>query len=936
MRQGALVCPVTVGREAELQQLTLELDEARMGHGRVTVIAGEAGVGKSRVASDLEPVARGLGMTVLHGRAVESESPVPYRVIASAVLPSFRRVGPPDDDRLGPYRSALSQLVPEWADRARMRRSAAASSTLAVLEATSRLLSVMAGGRGLLIILEDLHWADAETLAVVNYLTDTLGTERVLCLVTVRAGEQDSARRLVERVAASPAASLLTLERLPAPALGDLLRATLETVALPEGLNAFIGVQSEGLPLAAEELLADLRSSGALYRRDTGWCYRSGGARRAPEGFRRLVQRRVARLSAQTQEVLRAAATLGREFDWSLLPGITGMGDGAVLRALGEAMDAQVLDTIGVATKMQFRHALICASIFESLLPPERTRLARAAAVAVEAAPGATSAEGLELAASLWQQADDHASAARLLVEVGRDALARSGLTSAEATLERAAALASSSPEICANALELLADTLSRAGKNDYCLEVTQRMISALTRVEAGPSRLHAGWLRLARAAISALPSRPNDPTTEDGRMQVAHSALTEADRVSNNPRDRAAGIALRALLALEVNDYASGKLLALEAIALAELCGAAAPACEALYVLARVLRAGSPEAAIEPLQRALALAERENLEHWRLRLLLELGLVERAVSDRGEHLREARDLARESGALLTVAIACVNLAFISDGTWTYEDTMRSLDEALALSRRHQLPILGMALRFHSMAVAFHGDREAFERDCQEIRELEPHSVAPFGYEGMARFWWAIFNEDRSALLTHLDDVAALVDVPAASNAPTRGLFALVSAALDRDGAGACGRVARAGYGSAINEGLVGMARAIVLGRQGQHGEAERVRSAASSKLRSDELHNVAMRFVAEAAIRDGWGAPAVWLRATLAYFEKSSMAQPARACAAMLRQLGQPVRRRGRGDAEVPYELRTRGVTSREMDVLLLVRDGLSNTEIA
>jgi DNA-binding NarL/FixJ family response regulator len=241
-----------------------------------------------------------------------------------------------------------------------------------------------------------------------------------------------------------------------------------------------------------------------------------------------------------------------------------------------------------------------------------------------------------------------------------------------------------------------------------------------------------------------------------------------------------------------------------------------------------------------------------------------------------------------------------------------------------------------MALRMHSMAVSFRGDRLTFERDCEEIRVLEPHGVAAFGYEGMGRFWWAVFNEDRAELLSHLDAAGALVDVPAASNAPTRGLFALLCAVLDRDGEAACDRVTNAGFGSVINEGLVGMGRAVELARRGQVEEAERVRVVASSQLRSEELHGIAMRFLAEAAIRDGWGAPAVWLRTTLAYFDRSGMTQPARACAAMLRQLGEPVRRRGRGDAVVPIELQELGVTSREMDVLFLVRDGLSNSEIA
>jgi DNA-binding CsgD family transcriptional regulator len=175
-----------------------------------------------------------------------------------------------------------------------------------------------------------------------------------------------------------------------------------------------------------------------------------------------------------------------------------------------------------------------------------------------------------------------------------------------------------------------------------------------------------------------------------------------------------------------------------------------------------------------------------------------------------------------------------------------------------------------------------------------------------------------------------------LVDIPAASSAPMRGLFALMSAVLDRNAESACNRVANAGYGSALNEGLVGMGRAVILGRLGESAAAEHSRSDAASKLQIREMHALAHRFVAEAAIQDGWGDPAAWLRNALECFEQKGIVSPARACAALLRRLGEPVARRGRGDAEVPAELRSRGVTSREMDVLLLVGEGLSNTEIA
>jgi DNA-binding CsgD family transcriptional regulator len=122
----------------------------------------------------------------------------------------------------------------------------------------------------------------------------------------------------------------------------------------------------------------------------------------------------------------------------------------------------------------------------------------------------------------------------------------------------------------------------------------------------------------------------------------------------------------------------------------------------------------------------------------------------------------------------------------------------------------------------------------------------------------------------------------------------------------------------------------------VVAGRQGRATDAELMMSSALDSISVPVLVHIAKRLVAEAALRDGWGAPAVWLREANDYFQSVGMSRPARACAALLRRSGEPVRRRGRGDATVPDSLRARGVTSREMDVLLLVRQGLPNAEIA
>jgi DNA-binding CsgD family transcriptional regulator len=923
VRTGALASPATIGRAAELQQLSMELDDARLGKGRVTVVAGEAGVGKSRLVSDLEQVARALHMTVIHGRAVESAAPVPYRVLASAVLPAFRKSGPPDDPALGPYRSSLSVLVPEW--RGSLPQAPTGDTTLAVLEASERLISSLAGVSGILVVLEDLHWADAETLAVVDYLTDTLAGERVLCVVTARTDEPGPAAALIQRVGSTSMGSVIELHRLAASDVERLLRSSLATDHLPEGLADAIHVQSEGLPLAAEQLLVELVAAGTLVRDETGWAYAAGAALGSPAGFRKLVDRRVRRLSPDTQTLLKAAALLGRDFDWRYLSAATGLSGDAVRTALGEAIDAQLLEAGDDSTRISFHHALIRTSIVASLLPPERLHLAAAAASAVEASSGPVSAERWELTAALWQQGGDGPAAARSLVALGRDALARGALSSAGSILEQAKALASGDPELEVAALELLSDVLSQSGNVDRCLETSAAIVPALERLHADGVRIRRAQLRLARAAIGAL-------AWETARLALDSAALAGEDE---DPADLTV---VRALLAIERDDYVGAQRWARDAIAKADASGNAPAACEALYLLARTLRAGDPADSIEPLERALALAERDSLARWQLHVLMELGIVERHAYGRSGRLRRARDLARERGAVLTAAIAGINLGFASSGdtdTWSWAEARSSLDDAVDVSRRMHLPTLGMALRFHAQLVAMFGDRIDFDATLDEIRTADA-TTARFRDETSLDFWWAIFQEDRPLALASLDGVAAMVDVPSLRPAPLRGLWALLSAVEDRDAGHALSRVAGSGYGGTLNRGLVELGRSVVAGRDGRTVEADALRLAALDHISVPVLLHIANRLVAEAALRDGWGSPAAWLRHAEDYFKSAGMARPARACVALLREAGEPVRRRGRGDAIVPEALRARGVTSREMDVLLLVRQGLSNVEIA
>src|SRR6266699_2992454 len=178
---GAMQCRTLVGRAAELDSLTAALDRASTSGGLV-VLAGEAGVGKSRMVREVAALASARGYTVVRGQAVQASSPVPLRPFIEPLIAVARTTAMKDLPAVAEYRRALASIVPDWGQPG---ESAAEMSPLILGEAVLRLLSDL-GGKGTVLVLEDLQFADPESVAVVDYLADNLASERVLCVATLR------------------------------------------------------------------------------------------------------------------------------------------------------------------------------------------------------------------------------------------------------------------------------------------------------------------------------------------------------------------------------------------------------------------------------------------------------------------------------------------------------------------------------------------------------------------------------------------------------------------------------------------------------------------------------------------------------------------------------------------------------------------------------
>ncbi len=178
-----LLCPVLVGRDQELGVLRSALDRLATGHGTTLVVLGEAGVGKSRLVREAAADAGARRVPVLIGRAVGRDRPNALRPLAEALFSHLRRSGPPQAPELAPFRPILGRLIPEW----RLPGEPPGEVSVVVLgEAVLRVLAAVNTGVGCVLVLEDLHWADADTVEVVEYLADNIADQPILCLISLR------------------------------------------------------------------------------------------------------------------------------------------------------------------------------------------------------------------------------------------------------------------------------------------------------------------------------------------------------------------------------------------------------------------------------------------------------------------------------------------------------------------------------------------------------------------------------------------------------------------------------------------------------------------------------------------------------------------------------------------------------------------------------
>lgn len=371
-----VVCPVLVGRDDSVRRLEASL-ERMVGTGLVC-IAGEAGIGKSRMGRDAVQLARQRGMAVLTG-AASQEASIPYAPFVSALRRHTRSLPDADVRALFDGRATLAAgLLPELGQEA---PPLGASHLEDLFASVWHVLARVARPAGALLLLEDVHWADADSLRLLAYLAEELVEEPVWAVATYRSDELHRRHPLLpvlsdlERRRLS---DVIDLEPLDAAGVGLMLSAMFEGAPVSEEFTTAVLEQTNGNPFFIEELAKTLVDGGDVFRAGGEWDRRALADMRLPATVREALLTRFRQLPDEPSWVLSVAACAGERVDAEVLA--AGVGDRDVVEdALVEGLERQLLveDAGPAGRSYRFRHALTREAVAEETIGPARARAHR-------------------------------------------------------------------------------------------------------------------------------------------------------------------------------------------------------------------------------------------------------------------------------------------------------------------------------------------------------------------------------------------------------------------------------------------------------------------------------------------------------------------------------------------------------------------------------
>jgi eukaryotic-like serine/threonine-protein kinase len=383
---------IFVGREAEVGQLRDELDEAMGGRGRVLMLVGEPGIGKTRTVEELATYARVRGAAVHWGRCRDEEGAPAYWPWVQALRSYIREADPIALAwQLGGGAGDIAQLVPEIREKIEVSDAPQLEGEEArfrLFDSVTTFLTAVSRDKPMMIVLDDLHWADEPSLLLLKFAARELSDSGLLIVGTYRdveLGRHHPLARVLSELGEAEGARRVALRGLDPAAVARYIEMA-SGVAPPPGLAEAVHEQTEGNPFFVSEVVRLLVSEGSLKEGTTTAATHLA----IPQGVREVVGRRLDRLSDPANQALRVAAAVGREFDGRLVMKVAGLPYEDLRAAADEAVGARLVTPAAGEDRYSFAHALVRETLHDELSDAQRAKLHAKIAKAIEemAEPG--------------------------------------------------------------------------------------------------------------------------------------------------------------------------------------------------------------------------------------------------------------------------------------------------------------------------------------------------------------------------------------------------------------------------------------------------------------------------------------------------------------------------------------------------------------------
>ena len=654
-----------VGRGDELRRLIHLFEGSTRGDSAVVAVCGEAGVGKSTLLRALSPEVRMRAGSLVLGRAVEGVS-FPYAPWAS-VISALRvlRIVRDDDWR------ELPRLVPTI-DAGPDRDSESPGTRYALFEEVLAYLRAASASRPLVIVLDDMQWADAGSWELLGHVISHIDHDRILICLTIRTDERSSTvSEHVARLARDPRFHRVMLPRLSAQELREWAEAVFGQEVGADFLG-FLQRHTEGNPLFAVQLIRMLLDEGAIWFAGDRWQWRPISEMQLPVAIHDLIARRLERLSPKARRVLTTAAVIGRAFDLDLALATDAGTEDDLCDALDEGIAAAVLEPVG--DRFAFTHNLLVDVLRAGCNPRRRGRIHERIARALEQMPEASVAE----LASHYDAAGIADKAYRFALEAAAHAGAVYAHEEAAAYLAVALRHASVPAEV-AHVRRELARAAESAGRYDRAAEYCE---SALAFYHQNGPAADALELRRMRERLHAAQDTPARITLDRCRALLAEAEAAGLDR------ERVALMGMLSHAHGRLGEPAEAEDLAARCVELAESIGDTALVADALLRLGSTTIEARPSDAVELFSRAQALFRECDDRYGQLRSALNMGCAHSRAGNTSAAetaLTDALVNGRSSYAPDITGLAAMNLGVHYMKAGRYDLARERFQEALRL-----------------------------------------------------------------------------------------------------------------------------------------------------------------------------------------------------------------------------------------------------------